>query len=122
MRVTLTAERCLASSEGTMPTLARYEVLLPLRYNDGRMVEEARHRLCFDEFAAKFGGATFEPQQLAGRWLFGSEEYKDSLVRLVIEVEDRPENHAWFANWKETLEERFDQIDIRMTWHPIHLV
>jgi hypothetical protein len=69
-----------------------------------------------------FGGATFEPQRLLGRWIAGDEKYEDSLVRLVIEVSDTPDHHAWFASWKETLKVRFQQLDIRITWHPIHVV
>lgn len=102
--------------------LVRYEVLLPVRYNDGREIEVAKHNVSFDEVVERFGGATLEPQRLLGRWTFSAREYEDALIRLVIEVEDLPENHGWFALWKETLKERFEQIDVRMTWHPIHVV
>jgi hypothetical protein len=105
-----------------MPSLVRYEVLLPVQYNDGREVEAIKHRLAFDEVVERFGAGTLEPQHLFGRWVFSAEEYEDALVRLVVEVDDLPEHHDWFASWKETLKERFEQLDIRMTWHPIHVV
>ena len=105
-----------------MSSLVRYEVLLPLRYNDGGEVEEEKHRQSLDEVVERFGGATLEPQRLFGRWLFGGEEFEDVLIRLVVEVEDGPEHHNWFASWKETLIARFDQIDIRMTWHRVNVV
>jgi hypothetical protein len=100
----------------------RYEVLLPVRYNDGREVERAQHNACLDDVIEEFGGATLEPERLLGRWLFEGQEFTDTMLRLIVEVEDRAENHAWFAEWKETLKERFDQIDIRMTWHSVHIV
>ena len=105
-----------------MSSLVRYEVLLPLKYNDGSEVEEAKRLKCLDEVVEKFGAATLEPQRLFGRWRYGGEEYEDSLLRLVIEVEDLPEHHAWFLDWKKTLETRFAQIVIRITWHPVNVL
>ena len=105
-----------------MSSLVRYEVLLPLRYNDGRDVEDLKHRTSFGEVLERYGAATLEPQQLSGRWFYAGEEYQDLLIRLVVEVEDQSEHHEWFAAWKETLKKRYAQIDIRMTWHPINVV
>jgi hypothetical protein len=79
----------------------RYEVLLPVRYNDGREVEKSKHRACLIEASTQFGGATLEPQRLLGRWLFEGQDFTDSLLRLIVEVEDSPGCHEWFAAWKE---------------------
>jgi hypothetical protein len=105
-----------------MSSLVRYEVLLPLKYNDGRDVEESQQRVSFNEVMNRFGAATLEPQRLFGRWRFQGEEYEDRLLKLVVEVEDLPENHDWFLDWKKTLESRFDQIVIRITWHHVNVL
>ncbi len=100
----------------------RYEVLLPVKYNDGREVERSKHNRCLDEALERFGGATLEPQRLQGRWFFQGQEFAEPMLRLVIEVEDLADNHEWFASWKQTLKERFEQIEIRMTWHHVNVV
>ena len=102
--------------------LVRYELLLPARYNDRRPVEVEKHLACFKEAMQQFGGATLEPQQLQGSWIFEGIEYEDSLVRLVVEVPDTPENHTWFEDWRVVLKERFGQLDIRITWYPVHVL
>ena len=100
----------------------RYEVLLPVKRNDGREVEEIKHRVCFNEAPEHFGGATLEPQMLLGRWFHRGKAFEEPMIRLVVEVDDAPESHAWFVTWKQTLIERFEQLDIRITWHQINVV
>lgn len=100
----------------------RYEVLLPVKHNDGSEVAEIKHRVCFNEASEQFGGATLEPQMLLGRWFHRGKAFEEPMIRLVVEVDDLPENHEWFAAWKHTLIARFEQLDIRITWHPIHVV
>lgn len=100
----------------------RYEILLPVKHSDGTEVSELKHRECFVEVSNEFGGATLEPQRLLGRWLHKGQEFQEPMIRILVEVEDAPENHLWFVSWKQTLVDRFEQIDIRMTWHPIHVV
>jgi len=75
-----------------------------------------------DEMVDTFGGATMEPQRVFGRWVFGGATYEDQLMRLIVEVDDTVDHHAWFWSWKQTLKVRFHQLDIHMTWHPIHVV
>ena len=65
-------------------SFVRYEVLLPVRYNDGRTVERAKHNACFNEAIEEFGGATLEPQRMIGRWQFEGEEFVDTMLRLVL--------------------------------------
>ncbi|MCS3920978.1 hypothetical protein Q2T83_11305 [Fervidibacter sacchari] len=48
--------------------------------------------------------------------------YEDELIRLVLDVEDTPENRNWFLRWKETLKERFRQLEIWMVAIPIEVL
>ena len=59
-----------------MSSLVRYEVLLPLKYNDGCDVEEIQRRVSFNELMSRFGAATLEPQRLFGRWRFQTKHAK----------------------------------------------
>ena len=48
--------------------IKRYEILLPLRYNDGSPVEPEKFEQTRHELIDRFHGATFDPQPVrAGR-------------------------------------------------------
>jgi hypothetical protein len=44
----------------------------------------------------------------------GETVYEDELIRLILDVDDTPENRDWFLRWKETLKGRFQQLEIWM--------
>ena len=43
-------------------------------------------------------------------------------MRVIIDVDDSPDNREFFGQFKERLKARFKQIDIRMTTHIINVV
>ena len=47
----------------------RYEMLLPLRYNDGRPIDEELFEQTREELVAQFGGVCFQPSVLRGVWV-----------------------------------------------------
>ncbi len=99
----------------------RYEILLPTRYNDGLPVEEEKFTRTRRELIAAFGAITWCPDRLQGIWSRGGETFEDANVKVVIDVEDTPEVHAFFQRLKETLKARFRQIDIWMVSYQIHI-
>ncbi|MEW6095527.1 MAG: hypothetical protein AB1567_03235 [bacterium] len=50
-----------------MPIL-RYEILLPLKYNDGTPVEYDKIHQTIRELVDHFGAITVEPQTILGIW------------------------------------------------------
>ncbi len=48
--------------------------------------------------------------------------YEDESRRLLVDVEDTPENEQFFASFKATLMERFEQIEIYIISYPIDRV
>ncbi len=44
------------------------------------------------------------------------------MVRVFVDVEDIPENHAFFLQLKEELKIRFQQLDVWITSHPIDVL
>lgn len=73
----------------------RFEVLLPLRFNDGRDVPEDWMAEAVLEIVERSGAASHETQKVEGHWRHGGVLYRDELVRIVVDVEDAPENRAW---------------------------
>jgi len=63
-----------------------------------------------------------EPQGFRGIWIYKGIEYEDELIRFVLDVEDTPETEAFFRKYKEVLKERFKQLDIWITLHPIRIL
>ena len=88
-----------------MSNSRRYEILLPLKFNDGEPVPW-----------------TWETQIIHGIWQHQEAEFRDELVRVFADVPDRPENRQFFADFKEQLKSRFRQHDIWMTTYPIEVI
>jgi hypothetical protein len=93
----------------------RYEILLPLQYNDGTPVSAADLNQTREELLAHFGGVSIQPGTVAGIWIHEGTRYEDSLVRITVDVEDIAENRQFFIDWKPTLLQRFQQIDLYIT-------
>jgi hypothetical protein len=97
----------------------RYEVLLPLRHNDGRPVAEDKLLQTLKEFELQFGGYTYAPHPLRGAWNENGKHYEDESALVYVDVPDTPANQRWFAELKPRLAERFEQESMYVTSHPI---
>jgi hypothetical protein len=102
-----------------MNDLRRYEILVPLRFNDGTPVPGTLLAATFAELRARFGAASWETQTVRGGWEHQGVAYEDNLARFFVDVPDLPEQRAFFRQFKEALKARFQQIEIWITSHPI---
>jgi hypothetical protein len=100
----------------------RYEILLPLKYNDGQPVPPEFIKLTKEEILSRFDGLNMAPQAVVGVWKHEGQSYADELIKLVVDVEDSAENQFFFANLKTVLLERFQQVEIYMISFPIDRV
>ncbi len=105
-----------------MSEYCRFEILLPLRYNDGRDVPRELLAETALEIKGQFGGVSGESQVIRGIGHQGGAEYRDSLNRLFVDTRDTPENRRFFVELKARLKARFDQLDIWLTLHPIEVL
>jgi hypothetical protein len=99
--------------------LRRYEILLPLRFNDGQAVPEEIVAETLLELEQHFGAVSSETQTIRGFWRHEGESYRDDLIRVFVDVADDPEHREFFSGLKERLKVQFRQIDIWMTTYPI---
>ena len=70
------------------------------------------------ELKERFGAISIESQVIRGE----DEESGatgDHLIRFFVDVPDTESNATFFREWKERLKERFQQVDIWMTTHPV---
>jgi hypothetical protein len=100
----------------------RYEILLPLKYNDGTEVEAEKFQETRRELVARFGALTMDPASVSGLWISGEREYQDELIRFVVDTESNPQTEEFFRDFKGRLKERFRQVEIWITASPIRLI
>jgi hypothetical protein len=100
----------------------RYEILLPLWFNDGQPVPEELVADTLLELRHQFGAVSSETQTIRGTWQQEGQVYRDELVRVFVDVPDGPENREFFIALKERLKSRFRQIEIWMTTYPLEVI
>ncbi len=97
----------------------RYEILLPLKHNDGRDVPPELFEQTRGELVAQFEGVSLEPNVIRGIWVHEGARYEDELLRFLIDVEDTSENEEFFVRYKSTLLQRFEQVEIYLASYEI---
>ncbi len=103
-------------------TFRRFEILLPLRVNDGTAVPDELIAETLLELRDRFGAVSAETQTIRGVWQHEGKVFRDDLVRIFVDVADVPENLEFFHAFKERAKWRFRQIDIWMTAYPIEVI
>ncbi len=105
-----------------MSAYCRFEILLPLEFDEGRPVSREFLAEAAIEIQRRFGGVSWESQAIEGIWRQGGVEYRDRLNRIFVDSEDTEENRQFFIGLKARLKSRFQQLDIWLTVHPIEIL
>lgn len=75
----------------------RYEILIPLRFNDGSTVPDSLVAETLLELRARFGAVSAETQIIRGLWEHEGEVYRDEHLRVFVDVQDQPANREFFS-------------------------
>ena len=105
-----------------MSALRRYEILLPLRFNDGQPVPEELLADTLLELETQFEAVSWETQVIRGSWQKFGHSYHDDLMRLFVDVSDLPENRQFFLQFKDRMKNRFKQLDIWLVSYSIDVL
>lgn len=92
--------------------LRRYEILLPLQFNDGHDVPTDFLAEAVLEIVDKFGAASYETQKVEGHWRHEGVLYRDNLVKIVIDTSDDEINREWMRQYKLRWKAKLDQLDL----------
>jgi len=103
-------------------TLKRFEILLPLNYNDGKPIEREKFLLTHRELVERFGATTVDTTRASGTWMYGGALYEDLLMRVTLDSSKPDEARGFLRNYKEVLKARFEQLDIWITAHDVDLI
>src|SRR5579862_6939469 len=87
-------------------------ILLPLKFNNGEPVPTELVLQTRDELVSRFGGASFDPCAVNGYWVTAERLYNDELVRVRVTCDGTAEDDRFIVEYKETLKQRFDQLEI----------
>jgi len=99
----------------------RFEVLLPLQFNDGRDVPAEWLAEAVLEIVDHFGAASYETQKVEGHWRYGGVLYRDNLVRVVVDVPDSTKNRQWMKRFKNRWKTRLDQLELWMVSYRVEV-
>src|SRR5438094_5255552 len=69
----------------------RFEVMLPVAFNDRRPVPRKWFGNALREVVDRFGGGILQPQPLEGEWRYEGTMYHDKHLKLVVDVPDTTE-------------------------------
>ena len=97
----------------------RFEVLLPLQFNDGREVPTEWLAEAVLQIVDHFGAASYETQKLEGHWRHGGVLYRDNLVRLIVDVPDSADSRRWMKDFKGHWRVRLEQLELWMVSYSI---
>ena len=101
--------------------LRRFEVLLPLQFNDGRDVPSEWLAEAVLEIVDPFGAASYETQKLEGHWRQGGVLYRDNLVRVVVDVPDSAKSRQWMKQFKNRWKTRLEQLELWMVSYRVEV-
>jgi len=100
----------------------RYEILLPLRYNDQTLVEEEKFFETEQDLIDQFGAVSVDWVVVSGKWIYQNVTYHDRLVRLRIDVPDSAATRSFIRSYKQTLKKRFRQKDVWITVQDLRII
>lgn len=90
----------------------RFEVMLPLAFNDGRPVPDEWIGQAVRQIAEHFQGVAFETQAIKGIWIHKGRTYRDDLTRITSDVPDVPKSRRWMREFKAQWKARLDQLEV----------
>jgi hypothetical protein len=99
----------------------RFEVLLPLQFNDRRAVPAEWIAEAVLEVVERFGAASYETQKLEGQWQHAGVLYRDELTRILVDVPDTQGNRQWMREFRERWRIRLEQLALWMVSYQIEV-
>ena len=104
--------------------MREYRIYLPLKYNDGSVIEADKVRRIKSELVDRFGAVTVSsllaPYQ--GTWKYGGVEFLDDIITIEVVASDDRATKKFFKDFKERLKRELRQIDILITTHGIQVI
>ena len=104
--------------------MRRYEIYLPLKYNDGKEIEPEKIQRIKQELVEMFGAITVSSRSspYQGTWKYGGVEYVDDIIKVEVVTSSNRMMKKVLKDFKERLKKSLRQIDILITTHGIQVI
>ncbi len=99
--------------------LRRFEILLPLQFNDGRDIPPEWLAEAVLEIVENFGAASYETQKVEGHCRHQGILYRDNLVKIVIDATDEEPNREWMREYKARWKAKLEQLELWLVSYTI---
>ena len=95
----------------------KYEIYLPLKYNDGREIETGKFKQIREELIAFFGAITVSSQSAPyqGTWKYGGVSFVDDIIKIEIIASADRGTKNFLRKFKQRLKKLLNQLDILIT-------
>ena len=82
--------------------MKKYEIYLPLKYNDGKGIEPHKIEQIRRQMIAFFGAITVSPVSAPyqGTWSYAGVEFIDDIIKVEIITQEDPATTSFFATCK----------------------
>ncbi len=105
--------------------MKKYEIYVPLKYNDGKEIEAEKIKQVREKLISAFGALTVSSQSAPyqGRWKYGGVEFIDDIIKIevIVPAADR-RTDKFFRQFKKYLKGLLRQVDILITVQTIRTV
>ncbi|HEX6043619.1 MAG TPA: hypothetical protein VFZ22_03965 [Pyrinomonadaceae bacterium] len=104
--------------------MKKYEIYLPLKYNDGQEIEPEKLKQIRQQLIAVFGAITVSSltAPFQGTWRYGGVEFVDDIIRFEIITEQDFRANVFFKSFKNQLKRTLRQFDILITVQEIETI
>ncbi len=104
--------------------MKKYEIYLPLKYNDGTEIEPEKLKQIKEQLVAVFGAVTVSPlvAPFQGTWRYGGVEFIDEIIRFEIINEQDFRSDLFLKEFKKQLKRTLRQFDILITVQTIETI
>jgi hypothetical protein len=92
----------------------RFEVLLPLQFNDGSDVPAELLAAAVLEIVDHFDAVSYETQNVEGQWRHGGVIVRDNLAKIIVDVPDLVSNRRWMKQYRDRWRSMFEQVQLWM--------
>ena len=93
--------------------MKKYEIYLPLKYNDGRKIEAEKIKQIREELVAVFGARTVSSQSAPyqGAWKYGGIDFVEDIIKIEIIAGADRKPQKFFRDFKGRLKRLLQQVD-----------
>ena len=104
--------------------MRRYEIYLPLKYNNGKEIESEKIKQIREELIGRFGAITVSSRSspYQGTWKYGGVQYIDDIIKIEVVTSSDKITKKFLKDFKERVKKSLRQKDILITTHGIQVI